>query len=157
MDNNLESQFSLPSRSELGAIAMFGATEEERDLARRLFAVVPEEKDPEHPLITLNRLFPVGSPADEAAKNSPKGRFIEDLINSIPEELGQPDPYETIKAELPVASVAKAPEPEPELLGESMKKLTGRAQDIPAPVVEQPRQVYTVKPPPEQDFGRNPI
>jgi hypothetical protein len=46
----------LPSKSELLCRSLFAVSGEERQAAQRLAAIVPEEKEPEHPLLTLKRI-----------------------------------------------------------------------------------------------------
>ena len=62
-------QFNLPSRAELGAVALFGASEEEREVAGRLYAIAPESGEEQHPSLVLRALFPDGSEAERLASN----------------------------------------------------------------------------------------
>jgi hypothetical protein len=87
MENAEQPQFKPIPRSELVAMSMFGS-DEERELARRLLPNTPVEREPEHPLLMLKRLYPEGSEAERISDDSPIGRLINDLVNSEPEQLG---------------------------------------------------------------------
>jgi hypothetical protein len=152
----------LPSRGELVAISIFGATSEEREAAKALLPIAPS--DDEHPFLLLKRLYPNGSEAERMARESPAGRFIQDLIDSQPKEIVEvelPVTTTTIELVAPVASQA-LPVPEEPLpavtdqLGDGMLRLTDQS-DAPRSVVVRPRMVYAPMPTPEQDWGRQPI
>lgn len=77
----------LPSKGELVCRSLFAPTEQEREAAKRLAAIVPEAREEEHPLLTLKRLFPEGSEALRLAEETPIGRSIEELCAMQPDEI----------------------------------------------------------------------
>jgi len=89
----------LPSRGELVAISIFGGTSEERKAAKALLPIAPS--DDEHPLLLLKRLYPNGSEAERLARESPAGRFIQDLVDSQVKEI--------VEVELPVTTTPVEP------------------------------------------------
>jgi hypothetical protein len=74
----------LPSKEELAARSMFGATAEEREVAQDLMGSAPS--DGEHPFLTLLRLFPEGSEAARLADESPVGKIVKEIIDAQPDE-----------------------------------------------------------------------
>jgi hypothetical protein len=82
----------IPSHSELAARSLFGATQRERELAKRLLANTLESKNDEHPWLTLERLYPPGSEAEKAMMQSPVGQIVQQIIDAQPLE-NQPEDY----------------------------------------------------------------
>jgi hypothetical protein len=125
-----------------------------------LLLAAPADRHPEHPLLVLHRLYPLGSQADELARLSPSARDIDGIVNSQPDET-ETDDYPELKAtrdQLLAPLTTKAPGQVEEPLGESLQKLVSGPMDVPAPVVEQPRTIYQpIKPLAPQDFGREPL
>jgi hypothetical protein len=77
----------LPTKAELIAKSLFSPSEEERQLAKMLASYTPEEKEPEHPLLLLRRLYPEGSEAARLASLTPVGQSVEEICAMQPDEI----------------------------------------------------------------------
>jgi hypothetical protein len=66
---------------------MFGLTQEEREIAKVLASYTPEQKEPEHPLLMMKRLYPEGSEAARLADETPIGQSIMELCAAQPDEI----------------------------------------------------------------------
>ena len=118
-------QFNLPSRAELGAVALFGPTQQEREVAGRLYAIAPESGEEQHPSLLLRALFPEGSEAERLAWLTPSGRIAAQIIAESPEE-------------------SCGPELVPVLTDEELKPIRRAVSDTPM-AVEEPEEGVSMR------------
>jgi hypothetical protein len=91
-----EDSFRIPTKDELILKGMLAPSQEERDLARMLSLHTPEQKEREHPLLLLKRMYPEGSEALRLAMLTPVGVSVEEICAAQPDEID----LEAIAAEL---------------------------------------------------------
>jgi hypothetical protein len=134
----------VPSRAELAALSLLAPTQAERDAAARLLAVVPEEKDREHPLTVLNRLYPEGGREELLARQSPMGRLVEQICAGQPLE-NQPEDFEAQFTEAFEEILAQKPPPATPALPPEIEDLAARtslANTIRSHGIEGPKIVH---------------
>jgi hypothetical protein len=145
----------LPSRGELWAIGIFGATSEERDAAKALLQIAAI--DDEHPLLLLKRLYPEGSEAARIPDESPIGREIQALFDSNPEELLDEKLEIDVTDKIPLLPLPPAPKSvaaQPvEEIGESLQKLIEPRNPVRRPT-SKPNWAVAKPTPPSDDFAQ---
>jgi hypothetical protein len=149
----------ITSRAELGVLSFFAPTEAERDAAKRLLKVVPEEREPEHILTALNRILPEGSEAERLSRPTPMGKLVEQICAEQPLENQLEDFVAEFSQDFEEALAAKpqlppaAPAPATEL--EDLAQRTSLANTIKqrneGPVIEKPKVIL---PPDDWGFGQ---
>jgi hypothetical protein len=99
-------KYNLPSRAQLGMDSMLAPTQEQRDAAKALLAMLKEAGVKEDPQERRDSIWKVGFPSEEIMKLSPAGRLTLELLGSQSKEI-------QAKPEGNVAPVVPGPEPEP--------------------------------------------